>query len=135
MVGIPQRRKTEAGAKLASGFSRVWEVRSKSRKLSPRKTQLKKSLLPSAASTTPGGLRRRWTAYIFSQHRVPGGSARAPTRRSAPRALPQSWCPQPVPASALQPQPQPWLIPVPARPLPAIPGGRRHPPPGHPSIG
>lgn len=83
MAGIPQRRKTEAGAKLASGFSGVWEVRSKSRKLSPRKMQLKKSLLPSAASTTPGGLGGRWTALFLAITGYPG-AAHVPPRAAPP---------------------------------------------------
>lgn len=97
MAGIPQRRKTEAGAKLASGFSGVWEVRSKSRKLSPRKMQLKKSLLPSAASTTPGGLGGRWTALFLASTEYRG-------QRTCSHAPLRPMCASPVAVSSASPR-------------------------------
>lgn len=46
--------------------------------------RLQKSLLPSAASTTPGVCDWRRIAHIFSLDRTPRGSTHAPTRRSGP---------------------------------------------------
>lgn len=109
--------KSEDGAKLAPWFFR-------SHNLPPRIMRLQKSLLPSAASTTPGVCDWRRIAHIFSLDRTPRGSTHAPTRRSGPCGA------SPVSLSLARPGLRsPVMVaaaskPVPARPLPAVPQGR-----------
>lgn len=106
-------RRLRPGARLAAGFTGAREARPGNQYLPPRITTLE--VVPAEVRLPdPGGHCQRWVARIFSGDSAPWGGTRAPTRCSAPRALP-SGVPRPARAYALQPRARP--IPVPARPL------------------